>query len=397
MAGKVISQFVCFLGLLSLYLTFINMTSYFSPEYVRDIAPYQAGKPIAEVAREFGLNERDIIKLASNENPLGMAQSARQAVANMLQEGARYPDANGFELKAALSNMLDVPQNWLTLGNGSNDVLELAAHAFLQPGRSAMYSQYAFAVYALASQAVGAKAQVVPATTSLGHDLATMQSMLASSPADLLFIANPNNPTGTFIDGDVLYRFIAAVPKQTVVVLDEAYTEYLRAEQGYNSVAWVKEFANLLVVRTFSKAYGLAGLRLGYGVAQSGLTDLLNRVRQPFNANSMVLAAALAVLQDKSYLQQSATLNREQMGVYEQALSSLGLGFIPSSGNFVLVNVKKLGGGKAVFTALLQRGIIVRPVDNYGLTDYVRISIGLPEENRRCLSALAALVNEQSV
>ena len=274
------------------------MTSQFGPSYVRAIAPYIAGKPISEVAREFGLNEADIVKLASNENPLGMPESAKLAMAQAIAELGRYPDANGFDLKAALSERYGVPPEWITLGNGSNDILEMAAHAFVEKGQSIVYAQYSFAVYALATQGLGARAIVVPAV-KYGHDLEAMLAAIADDTR-LVFVANPNNPTGTFIDGRTLEAFIARVPRHVAIVLDEAYTEYLSKDKRYDSIEWVRRYPNLLVSRTFSKAFGLAGLRVGFAIAQPEQTDLLNRLRQPFNVNSMAQAAAIAALDRKS-------------------------------------------------------------------------------------------------
>lgn len=354
-------------------------------DYVRAIAPYQAGKPIDELARENGLAPERIVKLASNENPLGMPASARAAMAAALDDLGRYPDANGFELKAALSAKFGVPADWITLGNGSNDILELAAGAFLAPGRSCVYAQYSFAVYALATQARGAQAIVV-AARDFGHDPA---AMLAAIRADtrLMYVANPNNPTGTFIDAATMEGFLGRVPPGVVVVLDEAYNEYLPPEDRFDSTAWVKRFPNLLVSRTFSKAYGLAGLRVGYGMAQPALTDLLNRVRQPFNVNTPAQAAALAALGDQAFLQQSYELNRAGLHEFEAAFDALGLGYVPSRANFVLV---KVGAAARVYQELLKRGVIVRPVGNYGLPEWLRVSVGLPAENATFLAALPA-------
>jgi histidinol-phosphate aminotransferase len=276
------------------------MTSQFGPSYVRAIAPYIAGKPISEVAREFGLNEASIVKLASNENPLGMPESAKRAMTLAIDELGRYPDSNGFELKAALAERYGVPPEWITLGNGSNDILEMAAHAFVEKAQSIVYSQYSFAVYALATQGLGARAIVVPAV-EYGHDIDAMLAAIADDTR-LVFVANPNNPTGTFIDGPALEAFIAKVPRHVAIVLDEAYTEYLPAGKRYDSIDWVRRYPNLLVSRTFSKAFGLAGLRIGFAIAQPELTDLLNRLRQPFNVNSLAQAAAVAALNDRAFL-----------------------------------------------------------------------------------------------
>ena len=356
-----------------------------APAYVRAIAPYRAGRPISEVARAYGLDESKIVKLASNENPLGMPESARQAMLVAAADLGRYPDANGFELKEALSARLGVPQDWLTLGNGSNDILELVAHAWLQPGLSAVYSQYSFQVYELATQETGARAIVTPAK-DFGHDLPAMRAAIAPDTRGV-FIANPNNPTGTFLPAAQIEAFLQSVPPHVVVVLDEAYNEYLEPSLWVDAVAWVKRFPNLVLSRTFSKAYGLAGLRVGYGVAQPALTDLMNRVRQPFNVNSMAQAAAVAALADQPFLQRSRALNAEGIKLLQTTFDAMGLQYVPSYGNFVLV---KVGDANGVNEKLLKAGVIVRPVGNYGLPEWLRITVGLPEENRIFLDALGA-------
>lgn len=356
-------------------------------DYVRAIAPYQGGKPIEELAREFGLAPESIVKLASNENPLGMPESARAAIVEAMRDVGRYPDGNGFELKSGLARRLDVPLDWITLGNGSNDILELAASVFLAPGVACVYAQYSFAVYALATQARGARAVVVPAR-DYAHDLDAMLAAIEApraEPVRLVFVANPNNPTGTFHPAAEIERFLARVPPHVVVVLDEAYNEYLAPELRFDSTAWVRRFPNLLVSRTFSKAYGLAGLRVGYGIAQAGLTDLLNRVRQPFNVSTVAQAAALAALDDAAFLQKSYELNRAGLQTLSAAFDRMGLEYVPSHGNFVLV---KVGPADRVNDELLKRGIIVRPVANYGLPEWLRVTVGLPEENERFLRAL---------
>jgi len=363
----------------------------FGPDYVRAIAPYQGGKPISEVAREFGLNESAIVKLASNENPLGMPESAKRAMLQAIDELARYPDANGFDLKSAITKKFDVPADWITLGNGSNDILELAARALVQPGQSVVYSQYSFAVYPLATQAVGARAVVVPAK-NFGHDLDAMAAAIAPD-TKLVFVANPNNPTGTFISGDQIAAFLKKVPPQVVVVLDEAYTEYLQPAQRYDALSWVRQYPNLIVSRTFSKACGLAGLRVGFGIAQPALTDLLNRIRQPFNVNSPAQAAAIAVLNDDAYLQQSAKVNTDGYEQITAAFTQMGIEFVPSYGNFVLFRAgDDDGAGARVNLALLKKGIIIRPVGNYSLPQWLRVSIGLPQENAAFIEALKAVL-----
>lgn len=363
----------------------------FGPDYVRAIAPYQGGKPISEVAREFGLDEAAIVKLASNENPLGMPASAKAAMQQAFDELARYPDANGFDLKGAITAKFDVPADWITLGNGSNDILELAARALVKAGESVVYSQYSFAVYPLATQAVGARAIVVPAR-DFGHDLEAMAAAIAPD-TKLVFVANPNNPTGTFIDGERIAAFLAKVPPQVVVVLDEAYTEYLPADKRYDALGWVRSYPNLIVSRTFSKAYGLAGLRVGFGIAQPALTDLLNRIRQPFNVNSLAQAAAVAALGDEDYLRRSADVNAQGYRQITAAFDAMGIAFVPSYGNFVLFRAgTDDAAGARVNLALLKRGIIVRPVGNYGLPQWLRVSIGLPHENAAFIDALKAVL-----
>jgi len=374
------------------------MSSQIGLKHIQAIAPYVGGRPIGEVAREYGLDESKIVKLASNENPLGMPQSAKEAMLKAASDLGRYPDSNGFELKQVLSIRLGVPVDWITLGNGSNDILELAARAVAQSGDEVIFSRHAFAVYPLATQAVGAKAIEVAPTDSYGHDLAGMlQAVKASGDkAKLVFVANPNNPTGSYLSAKEIEDFLIAVPAHVVVVLDEAYNEYLTPEQRYDAIAWIKRFPNMILSRSFSKAYGLAGLRIGYGVAQPALTDLLNRIRQPFNVNSLAQAAAIAAFQDSAFLQQGFELNRAGLGQLTQAFDELGLTYLPSAGNFVLVKVGDDDqAGARINIELLKRGIIVRPVGNYGLPQWLRISIGLPAENAAFIEALKVILAQQ--
>ena len=362
-----------------------------APPHVAAIAPYQAGKPIEELAREFGLDPKQIVKLASNENPLGMPESARLAIVAATAQLGRYPDPAGFDLKQALSTRWSVPQNWLTLGNGSNDILELVASALLEPGSSVVYAQHAFVVYRLATQARGARHLVVPAK-DFGHDLPAMLEAIDHTTR-VVFIANPNNPTGTYLPNAELEAFLEAVAQRhgtrVTVVLDEAYNEFLEPEQRVDSVGLIKRYANLLVSRSFSKAYGLAGLRVGYAIAQPMLTDSMNRVRQPFNVNSLAQAAAIAALQDTEFLAKSFAVNRDGKAQLQQGFTKLGLTFIPSYANFVLV---KVGDAAHVNLELLKRGVIVRPVAGDGLPEWLRVSIGLPHENQKFLDALVMIV-----
>ncbi|MFW7343561.1 histidinol-phosphate transaminase [Pollutimonas sp. H1-120] len=360
-----------------------------APDYVLAIAPYQAGKPIDELAREFKLDPAGIVKLASNENPLGLPESARRAITDIVNGLGRYPDPNGFDLKAALSARYGVPADWITLGNGSNDLLELASLALLAPGAAAVYAQHAFAVYRLATQARGARHIVVPAR-DYGHDLDRMYDAI-DADTRLVFIANPNNPTGTFLPAGQIEAFLARVHDgwggRVTVLLDEAYNEYLDPELRFDSARWVEQYSNLIVSRTFSKAYGLAGLRVGFAMAQPRLTDVLNRVRQPFNVNSLAQVAAIAALGDAAFLQQSYELNKAGKQTLVDGFTRLGLEFVPSYGNFVLVRV---GDAARVNLELLKKGVIVRPVAGDGLPEWLRVSIGLAEENARFLDALTA-------
>ncbi len=353
-------------------------------DHIRAIDPYQPGKPITELAREMGLAPGDIVKLASNENPLGMSPLARAALERSIADIHLYPDGNGFALKTALSRRLGVDMAQIVLGNGSNDVLELVARLFLGPGSSAVYAQHAFAVYPLATQACGATGIEVPAR-AYGHDLTAMAAAIRADTR-VVFIANPNNPTGTLLAADELHAFLRRVPATVAVVLDEAYVEYLDPERRAPSLAWLAEFPNLIVTRTFSKAYGLAGLRVGYALARPEVAELLNRLRQPFNVNSLALAAAEAALDDEGFLTASKRLNDAGRAQLSEGCRRLGLAYIPSSGNFVCVRV---GDAARVYQELLRRGVIVRPVGNYGLPEHLRVSVGTEAQNARLLAALA--------
>ena len=362
-----------------------------SPAYVRAIAPYQPGKPITEVAREFGIDQGSIVKLASNENPRGVSPKALAAIAAVLPDLARYPD--GFELTQALSERLGVPMQQIVLGNGSNDVIELAGMAFLAPGCSAVYSQHAFAVYPLATQARGAQSIVVPAK-NFGHDL---EAMLAAIRPDthVVFIANPNNPTGTMLTAAELESFLRRAPKNVVIVLDEAYNEYLDPALRCPSIAWLASFPNLIVTRTFSKVYGLAGLRVGYAVCHPEVAALLNRVRQPFNVNNLAIVAAVAALADQDFLRDSFELNVAGMKQLLDGCRRLGISWIPSYANFVTVEIPRAGKQSqagAAFQKLLRQGVIVRPLANYGMPDHLRVTVGLARENARFLKALEAVL-----
>jgi len=356
-----------------------------APAHVRAIAPYLPGKPISELARELGLNEADIVKLASNENPLGPSPRALESAQDALHDMALYPDGAGFSLKARLSAKLCVAASQIVLGNGSNDVLDMAARAFLTAGTSSVYSQHAFAVYPIATQTAGAQGIAVPAK-QYGHDLAAMRAAIRDDTR-VLWIANPNNPTGTFLPWHEIEIFLEGVPPQVLVVLDEAYGEYLPHAERRDTTAWLARFPNLLISRTFSKAYGLAGLRVGYGIGSPAVIDLLNRVRHPFNVNGPALAAAEAALDDDEFLARSYALNTAGMAQLVAGLAGLGIETVPSKGNFLLARV---GDAVRINGELLKRGVIVRPVANYGLPEFLRVSVGLAGQNARFIDALKA-------
>ena len=350
--------------------------------YVRAISPYQPGKPITELAREMGIPVDSIVKLASNENPLGMSPKARQAVEAAIAGVERYPDQ--FELIAKLAERCGVAAGQVVLGNGSNDVLDLIARVFLAPGRSAVFAQHAFAVYPLATLSTGAELIATPAK-NYGHDLAAMRAAIRPDTR-IVWIANPNNPTGNFLPYPEVRAFLETVPKDVVVVLDEAYNEYLPPAERVDVAGWIADFPNLVVCRTFSKIFGLAGLRVGYALASPEIADLMNRVRQPFNVNNLALAAAVAALDDHEFITASYELNQRGMAQIMAGLEHLGLEIIKPHGNFVTFRV---GNGAAVNQKLLQQGVIVRPIGGYGLPEWLRVTIGTEAENARFLAALA--------
>jgi len=349
--------------------------------YVRAISPYQPGKPITELAREMGMPVDKIVKLASNENPLGMSPKAKRAVEAAIGGSERYPDQ--FELIAAVAERCGVGRDRVVLGNGSNDVLDLIARVFLAPGRSAVFAQHAFAVYPLATLSTGAELIATPAR-NYGHDLSAMRAAIRPDTR-IVWIANPNNPTGSFLPYPEVRAFLAAVPQDVVVVLDEAYNEYLPPAERVDTAAWISDFPNLVVTRTFSKIFGLAGLRVGYALASAEIADLMNRVRQPFNVNNLAIAAAIAALDDHVFVAESYELNRRGMEQIVAGLKRLGLEHIPSHGNFVTF---RAGDGAGVNQKLLKQGVIVRPIGGYGLPEWLRVTIGSEPENARFLEAL---------
>lgn len=353
---------------------------------VQALSPYQAGKPIDELKREYGVS--DIIKLASNENPLGPSPKVLSALQNELAELSRYPDGNAFALKVALAKKHAVEIDQITIGNGSNDILEILTRAFVTPEHEIIFSQHAFAVYPIVTQAVGATAVVVPAK-NWGHDLVAMRQAITDKTR-LIFIANPNNPTGTWLTKKELSGFLQAVPENVLIVLDEAYFEYAdkddAAKDYPNGFEWLNKHSNLIVTRTFSKAYGLAGLRVGYSVSHPQVADALNRVRQPFNVNSLALKAAEVALDDIEYLASGIKMNAQGMAQLILAFDEMSLSYIPSVGNFICVKVGS--DAMKVYDNLLYEGVIVRPVANYEMPEHLRITIGTEKENERFITAL---------
>lgn len=347
--------------------------------------------PPEELERRYGI--RNAVKLASNENPEPLPAAVVQAMQNAAGGVARYPDGGSFALRSRLADHLGVQADQLTLGNGSNDVLVLLAETFLTSSHSAVYDEFSFVVYRLAVQAVGAVARVAKSNPPehaqpLGHDLDAMRALI-DADTRLVFIANPNNPTGTWVSDEALQGFIGELPAHVIVVLDEAYFEYAHAADGADAIDWLEKYPNLVIVRTFSKAYGLAGLRVGYAVSSAGIAELLNRVRQPFNVNSMAQAAALAALDEQAWVHDSVARSRAELERVRSGLEAAGVHCLPSRANFLLAH---FGADAAeCHEHLLRQGVIVRPVANYGLPEYLRISIGTEAENNRLLDALAGL------
>ena len=343
---------------------------------IRQLQPYTPGKPVEELERELGIS--NAIKLASNENPLGCSPLVADVLARTDNHIELYPDANAYYLKERLAQKLGVKQNQITIGNGSNDVLDLVARSFLERNTAAIYSQYAFLVYALVTQACGAQAQVADANRQdslqpYGHDLDAMLALISDNTR-VIFIANPNNPTGTWLASTELKSFIDQVPEHIAIVIDEAYFEYVDFEQYPDSLQWLDQYPNLIVTRTFSKIYGIAGLRIGYSVSSPELCDLFNRVRQPFNGNALALAAARVALDDEAFVEQSRRSNHLGLHLMQTWFDKRGIDYIPSAGNFL--SVRFGDNSTRVYQQLLERGIIVRPVGNYNLPDFLRISVG---------------------
>jgi len=350
---------------------------------ILNLSPYQPGKPVEDLERELGI--KNAIKLASNENPMGPSPLALKAVDKILSGIHRYPDGNALRLKEAISNEYDVGIEQITVGNGSNDIIEFVVRSFLSAQDSAVFSNHAFAVYPLAVQTVGAEGIEVPAV-NWGHDLSAMSDAIKEN-TKLVFIANPNNPTGTFVARDEVISFLDKVSKDVIVLLDQAYFDYASYENNDIDFEFINEFPNLVISRSFSKAYGLAGLRVGYSVSSAEIADFLNRVRQPFNTNSLALAAAEAALSDKDHMLKSLKMNIEQKSLLYKGLEDLGYQYIPSAGNFICFDCKQ--DAEQLFNKLLKEGVIVRSMGVYKMPNHLRVTIGLPEENNIFLEKLA--------
>lgn len=353
------------------------------PPYIRDLVPYPPGKPIEEVEREYGISGS--VKLASNESPLGPSPRAVEAAKRVAGNIHRYPDGSGYYLKRRLAEKHSVKPENIILGNGSNEVIDLVARAFIGRGDEAVMGDAAFIVYQLVTQAVGGKKVVVP-LRDYTHDLVAMAAAVTERTR-VVFVANPNNPTGTIVSREDLDAFFGNIPDDVLVVMDEAYHEYAsRCEEYEDSMSRLREKNNLIVLRTFSKAYGLAGLRVGYGVASAEVISILERIRQPFNVNSVALAAAEAALDDKDHIRRGLDVNEEGMSYLVRELEEMGLTCVRSFANFILFDAAR--DGEEMYGDLLRRGVIVRPMRGYGLANHLRVTVGLPEENERFIEAM---------
>jgi histidinol-phosphate aminotransferase len=351
--------------------------------FLNDIPVYQPGRPIEEVARELDLPPDSIIKLASNENPFGPSPKALAAMQQALLNVQLYPDGNAHHLKQALAKTLGLQPGNLILGNGSNELIEFIGHAYMEPGVDVVVSQYCFAIYPLVAKLFGANLITVPAK-HYAHDLSAMLAAITPNTR-VIYVANPNNPTGTMAGKEELRRFVEAVPSNVVLVLDEAYIEFIEDPADFIGDIRSGRFQNLVLLRTFSKIYGLAGIRIGYGIAHPDLIAAFEKIRQPFNINSIAQAGALAALEDDAHRNRTRANNVIGMRYLEQGLQSLNLETLPTGGNFMLV---KVGNGQKVFEALQREGVITRPMGGYRLPEWIRVSIGAPAENERCIAAL---------
>jgi histidinol-phosphate aminotransferase len=357
---------------------------------VRGLQPYQPGKPIAALERELGT--QDIIKLASNENPLGPSPLALSVMARHLNDLHYYPDASGIALKDSLAQMHSLSPDHFTLGNGSENIVDLVVRAFCQPGDEIMVSEYAFIAYQIIARGLNVDVNQIP-SKQYGHDLDAMRAAV-NKRTKVVFIVNPNNPTGTYLTASAIKTFMQAIPSDVLVVLDEAYFDYMASVPDYQSGATlIADFPNLIVMRTFSKAYGLAGIRIGYGISHPDIQEILNRIRQPFNVNSLALVAATAALQDTAHVEKTVALNQKSLQSLSSAFSSLGFRYVPSHTNFMLVNLEQ--DSMPIYQALLMRGVIVRPLVPYGLSTYLRISTGTMTQTNRFIDAFSDVTQYQ--
>jgi histidinol-phosphate aminotransferase len=348
---------------------------------LRDLAVYEPGKPIEETARELGIDPAEIVKLASNENPLGASPKAIQAMRAALENVHLYPDGSGFGLTRAIAAKLGLQPENVILGNGSNEVIEFLGHAFLNPGDDIITCQYAFIVYKLLATAFSVRTVETPSPDYQQNLDATLEAITPKTR--LIFIPNPNNPTGTLVSQCAIHDFVSQVPDTIIVVFDEAYFEFL--DDSPDTLRYVREHRNVVVLRTFSKIHGLAGLRIGYAVARSEIIEVLHKTRQPFNVNSIALAGALAALDDEGHLRETKRVVDEGRAYLQEQFTEMHIPFVPAVANFVMVNV---GDACAVFEKLLQQKIIVRPLKGYGLPEWVRISVGTTDENKKLIAAL---------
>ena len=359
---------------------------------ILELAPYQTGKPVEELTREYGVS--DVVKLASNENPIGCSPQVTLAITEQLGQLARYPDGNGYYLKQALADFNEVSVDQITLGNGSNDLLDILARSFASADDAIVYGQYGFIIYPMLAKMQGAIGIEVPGNR-FGHDLEAMSQVVQDNPdTKMVFIANPNNPTGTQLEHKELREFVASIPSSVLVVLDEAYIEY---SPESNNRALLDEFNNVVIVRTFSKAYGLAGLRVGYALSSVAVADLLNRIRQPFNVSRVALAAAAAALADQDFIEKVRSTNQGQMRWLEKQFDALGLGFVKSYANFVMVEIAvemEDVTAAMIYQALLEQGVIVRPLDAYDLPNWLRITVGVAEDNTRLIDTLRSILTD---
>jgi len=362
----------------------------FANRFVCDLIAYEPGKPIDETARELGLDPADIVKVASNENPLGPSPLAKEAMRKALDESHIYPDGGGWKLRSAIAKKFDLDLSNVVLGNGSNEIIEILCHSFLNPKAELIAAEHAFVVYKLMATLFGAKYVEVP-DPEFVHDLEAMADAITPETR-LLFIANPNNPTGTMVGQEALDRFMARVPEHVVVAFDEAYHEFL--DDAPDVIKYIREGRNVCVLRTCSKIHGLAALRIGYGLAPKHLAEVLQKARQPFNTNAIAQAGALAALEDADHVNKTKAINKEGLAFYEAAFRERGLEFVPSVANFILV---KVGEGDRVFRDMLKHGVIIRAMSGYKLPDWVRISIGTPAQNRRCLEVLDTVLSAAAV